>query len=62
MSERTGGRGLLLVVLALLALAAAYDLLRRDSFLRSLGRGPREAPVERMIEDFRDELPRNRPR
>lgn len=63
MSERTGARGVVLVLAALVVLAAAWDLLaRRDSLLRSLTHRDRPAPVERMIRDVRDELPRNRPR
>ncbi len=58
-----GRRGLLLVLLALLVLAAGFDLSRPDSWLRSAVAGrSHTTPLERMIRDVRDELPRSQPR
>ncbi|MBW3533677.1 MAG: hypothetical protein KY453_00450 [Gemmatimonadetes bacterium] len=61
MAARTGRDGLLLALLALLALLIVYDLVRPDSWLRSAG-DDRSVPMERIIRDVRDELPRSRPR
>lgn len=58
MSRTSGRRGLLLVLLALVLLAAIVDLVRPDSFILGVWNRPteRETPVERAVE----QLKRNR--
>lgn len=60
MASRTGRRGLVVALLALLVLAVVFDLTRPDSLIRSIG-GDDAEPMERLIRGVRDELPRTNP-